>query len=153
MLVSLSEASSAHQALCYSWTRSLKIISDRGLYLGWPGSSFYTSSSKYSDLWCVDLLHDYIYTHSSALETDIVTPIYTDTELVFPSLPHLCRNIFKKPLSHYWITSNRKRQIWVPVDVCVLLFHLGTVNCRQLNQKQSTAATNQVWRKRYFFLT
>lgn len=133
--------------LCYSWSQTLKIISDGELCLWWPGCSLYTSRACLSKL--LDLVCDYTYAHEWALTTHIRTPVHTNFEAEITQSPTSVQKYFKKPFSHYWVTFYRKRQICAPV-VCVLLFHLGRENCRQLNHKQTTASTNQVRRKRYF---
>lgn len=115
--------------------------------LGWPGSSLYSGSSKYFDLCCADLVQDYICTYA---QTPKATP-ENDTHIPLSSTSE--NKYFKKSFSHYWITSYRKCRMCVPIGCDgVLIFQLGGESCRQLNHKQSTAATNQLWRKGTFFL-
>lgn len=133
--------------LCYSWSQTLKIITDGELCAyDDQGVSYIWAEPVCPNCWA-DLVCDYTHTHQWALTTHILTPVHTNLEAQIAQSPTSVQKYFKKTFSHYWVTFYRKRLICAPVVyVCVLLFHLGRENCRQPNRKQSTASTNQVQR-------
>ena len=151
--------------LCYSWSQILKITSD-GEPCAYDDQGVSSIRPEpvcpncWADLVCDHKhthIHTYTHTHTHTHEwLNTCTCTHQLWRPRSPSLPHLCRNILKS-LSHIiglHFTGNSR---YVPVvcvcvcsRVCILLFHPGRENCRQLNHKQSVASTNQVRRKRCF---
>lgn len=95
--------------LCYSWSRTLKIISDDQ---GVPSIRAEPVRTARADYTCVHT-NERSHLHTATLKTRS------------RSSPTSGQKYLKRPFSHYWVTFYRKRQICAPVAyVCVFSYFI-----------------------------
>lgn len=98
--------------LCYSWSQTLKIISD--------GEPCAYDDQGVPSLWAEPVCPSCRAERShNSHNSRIRTPVHTNFEAQITQSPTSVQKYFKKPFSHYWVTFYRKRQIRAPCSVCV----------------------------------